>query len=79
MLDTSNRRAIGRRTSDITREMLEESMKELPAYFVTVLDDERGMYSFYYADRGEADLMVSSLKKEGVPADRIGVYQRLAR
>ncbi len=79
MLDTTNRRATGRRNSDITREMLEESMKELPAVFVTVLDDERGLYSFYYQDRAEADRMVTSLKKEGIPADRIGVYQRIAR
>lgn len=75
MIETENRRA-GRRVSDITREMLEESMKELPNFFVTVLDDERGLYSFYYSTRGEANRMVESLKNEGITADRIAVYSR---
>jgi len=75
MIDTENRRA-GRRVSDITREMLEESMKELPNFLVTVLDDERGMYSFYYSNRGEANRMVESLKKEGITTDRIAIYSR---
>ena len=77
MLDTSERRAIGRRTTDITREMLEESIKELPKFFVTVLDDERGTYSFFYTNRAEANRMVESLKREGINEDRIGVYQRM--
>lgn len=76
MIQAEDRRAPGRRVSDITREMLEESMKELPNHLVTVLDDERGLYSFYYSNRGEANKMVDSLKKEGIPSDRIAIYSR---
>jgi hypothetical protein len=72
---TENRRA-GRRASDVTREMLEESLKELPNFLVTVLDDERGLYSFYYQSRREAHDMVESLKREGISAERIAIYNR---
>lgn len=72
---TENRRA-GRRGSDIKREMLEESMKELPRYFVTVLDDERGLYSFYYEGKDDAREMVEALVQEGISRSRIGVYAR---
>ena len=54
-------RYAGRRAEDIKRELLESSMKELPNFLVTVLDDERGLYSFYYGHREEADDMVDAL------------------
>ncbi|MCA8940471.1 MAG: hypothetical protein KDB07_11710 [Planctomycetes bacterium] len=72
-----DRRAPGRRTSDIKREMLEESMRELPNYFVTVLDDEKGLYSFYYQGSDEAEEMVQALLEQGISADNIATYQRV--
>ncbi len=65
-----------RRAEDIKRELLEESIKELPKYFVTILDHEKGLYSFYYARRDEAQEMVEALISEGIPEENIAVYHR---
>ncbi|NUQ35729.1 MAG: hypothetical protein HUU29_12405 [Planctomycetaceae bacterium] len=72
----AEKRGTGRRAEDIKREMLESSMKELPNFLVTVLDDERGLYSFYYNDRSEASEMVESLVHEGIPRNLIAMYSR---
>ena len=73
---TIDSRRAGRRSLDVKREMLETSIKELPNYLVTVLDDEKGLYSFYYNHHTEADEMVKSLEKEGIPRNLICMYQR---
>ena len=73
---SGERRAAGRRVADVQREMLEESIRELPNYFVTVLDDAKGLYSFYYNSFADAQDMVESLTNEGVSGDNIAVYQR---
>lgn len=67
----------GRRAEDVKRLMLEDSMKENPKFLVTVIDEEDGLYSFYYQNYGEARDMVTSLADEGVKEERIGLYQRL--
>ena len=76
MISDTKTRQGGRRACDIKREMLEESMKELPEFLVTVLDDEKGLYSFYYSNRHDAVTMVESLKDEGIPEGLIGMYGR---
>ncbi len=75
MIDTARREG-GRRASDIKREMLEDSIKELPNFFVTILDDEKGLYTFYYMHYSEAEEMVASLVAEGIPQEDIAVYRR---
>lgn len=73
----ADRRGGGRRAADVKREMLEESLKELPSYLVTVLDDEKGLYSFYYASFDEAQRMVGTLTEEGISENLIAIYQRV--
>jgi len=77
MIQESTERRAGRRGSDIKREMLEESMRELPKVLVTVLDDEKGLYSFYYDNQGDAKEMVEALVSEGISRKNIGIYCRL--
>jgi|GEM_PF-4897340 len=67
----------GRRAEDVKRQMLEESMLENPKFLVTVVDEENGLYSFYYQSYAEARDMVSSLGSEGVAEGRVALYQRI--
>ena len=70
------RRGPVRRNDDIKRAMLEESLKELPRYFVSYVDAKYGVYSFYYNDLVDAQEMISALKEQGLTEDDIGFYAR---
>ncbi|MBK8207160.1 MAG: hypothetical protein IT464_11945 [Planctomycetes bacterium] len=70
------RRGPVRRTTDIQRALLEESLKELPRYFVSYCDPRAGVYSFYYNNLYDAQLMVAELKRQGIAEEAIALYAR---
>lgn len=70
------RRGPNRRDIDIKRALLEESLKELPRYFVSYVDKEKGVYSFYYNNLYDAQLMLKDLKEQGIPEDSLAFYAR---
>ncbi|MBX3460163.1 MAG: hypothetical protein KF696_09430 [Planctomycetes bacterium] len=70
------RRGPVRRKTDVTRALLEESLKELPRYFVSYCDPKAGVYSFYYNNLYDAQLMVAELKRQGIAEHAIGLYGR---
>ena len=65
-----------RRRVDVQRMMLEETLRELPKYFVSFIDKEKGVYSFYYNNMFDAQEMVKNLRAEGVPSEAIALYAR---
>ena len=70
------RRGPVRRNTDIKRALLEESLRELPRYFVSYVDPNQGVYSFYYNNLYDAQEMVGELKRQGVKEDSIAMYAR---
>lgn len=70
------RRGPVRRKLDIHRALLEESLKELPRYFVSYCDPNAGVYSFYYNNLHDAQLMVAELKEQGIAENAIALYGR---
>jgi hypothetical protein len=72
----SERRSDGRRVEDVKLKLLEESLKELPRYFLAYSDPQKGVYSFFYYDLQDAETMVRALIDEGIPEGAIGLYER---
>lgn len=70
------RRGPVRRTTDIQRALLEESLRELPRYFVSYVDPKQGVYSFYYNNLYDAQTMFAELKRQGIPEKEIALYAR---
>ncbi|MBZ0136694.1 MAG: hypothetical protein K8I27_10005 [Planctomycetes bacterium] len=70
------RRGPVRRTTDIQRALLEESLRELPRYFVSYVDPNKGVYSFYYNNLFDAQCMASELKRQGISEEHIALYGR---
>ncbi len=70
-----DRRGEGRRVQDIKLMLLEESLKELPRYFLAYSDPQKGVYSFFYADLEDAECMVRALIDEGIAETAIGLYE----
>jgi hypothetical protein len=70
------RRGPVRRKTDVQRALLEESLKELPRYFVSYVDTSAGVYSFYYTSLDDAQMMVAELKRQGIEEDHIALYGR---
>lgn len=70
------RRGPVRRNTDIQRALLEESLRELPRYFVSYVDPNAGVYSFYYGNLYDAQVMVAELKRQGIADDAIAMYAR---
>jgi hypothetical protein len=70
------RRGPVRRNTDIKRALLEESLRELPRYFVSYVDKTQGVYSFYYNNLYDAQMMVAELKRQGVEEESIAMYGR---
>ncbi len=57
----ADRRGEGRRVEDIKLRLLEESLKELPRYFLAYSDPQKGVYSFFYSDLEDAESMMRAL------------------
>jgi hypothetical protein len=82
MIDTSlerrldERRGPNRRKLDVQRALLEQSLSELPRYFVSYVEPNKGVYSFYYNNLHDAQLMVAELKEQGIDEDSIALYGR---
>lgn len=74
----ADRRSEGRRVEDVKLKLLEESLKELPRYFLAYSDPQKGVYSFFYTDIQDAETMRRALIDEGIPEDAIGLYERRA-
>ncbi|MBP9890715.1 MAG: hypothetical protein KBG84_02320 [Planctomycetes bacterium] len=72
----SDRRSDGRRVEDVKLKLLEDSLKELPRYFLAYSDPQKGVYSFFYSDLQDAETMVRALIDEGIPENLIGLYER---
>ncbi|MCC6150940.1 MAG: hypothetical protein IT461_11865 [Planctomycetes bacterium] len=72
----SDRRSDGRRVEDVKLKLLEDSLKELPRYFLAYSDPQKGVYSFFYSDLQDAETMVRALIDEGIPEHMIGLYER---
>ena len=72
----SDRRSDGRRVEDVKLKLLEDSLKELPRYFLAYSDPQKGVYSFFYSDLQDAETMVRALIDEGIPETLIGLYER---
>jgi hypothetical protein len=70
------RRGPVRRSTDIQRALLEESLRELPRYFVSYVDPARGVYTFYYNNLFDAQQMVGELKRQGFNEDSVALYGR---
>jgi hypothetical protein len=70
------RRGPVRRKTDVQRALLEESLRELPRYFVSYCDPNAGVYSFYYNNLYDAQMMVAELKHQGIAEDAIALYGR---
>ncbi|MCA8918357.1 MAG: hypothetical protein KDB68_06920 [Planctomycetes bacterium] len=70
------RRGPVRRKTDIQRALLEESLRELPRYFVSYVDPKAGVYSFYYNNLYDAQMMVAELKRQGLEEKDIALYGR---
>lgn len=70
------RRGPIRRKTDLQRALLEESLRELPSFFVSYVDKQRGVYTFYYNNLYDAQDMVGELKRQGLPPENIGLYSR---
>lgn len=70
------RRGPIRRKTDVQRALLEESLRELPRYFVSYVDKARGVYTFYYNNLYDAQDMVGELKRQGLDESAIGFYAR---
>ena len=70
------RRGPVRRKTDIQRALLEESLRELPRYFVSYVDKTQGVYSFYYNNLYDAQMMVAELKRQGLEEKDIALYGR---
>lgn len=68
------RRGPVRRKTDIQRALLEESLRELPRYFVSYVDPDAGVYTFYYNNMYDAQEMVGELKRQGIEPDHIALY-----
>lgn len=72
----ADRRSDGRRVEDVKLKLLEDSLKELPRYFLAYSDPQKGVYSFFYSDLQDAETMVRALIDEGIPENLIGLYER---
>ncbi len=70
------RRGPVRRKTDVQRALLEESLKELPRYFVSYVEPKAGVYSFYYTSLYDAQMMVAELKRQGIEEENIALYGR---
>jgi hypothetical protein len=70
------RRGPVRRNTDIKRALLEESLRELPRYFVSYVDPKQGVFTFYYNDIDDAKDMVAELKRQGLEESGIALYSR---
>ncbi len=70
------RRGPIRRKTDVQRALLEESLRELPRYFVSYVDVKRGVYTFYYNNLYDAQDMVGELKRQGLDPENIALYSR---
>jgi hypothetical protein len=70
------RRGPVRRKTDLQRALLEESLRELPRYFVSYCDPQAGVYSFYYNNIDDARMTVAELKEQGIAEDAIALYRR---
>jgi len=70
------RRGPNRRSTDVQRALLEESLRELPRYFVSYVDPDRGVFSFYFNNLHDAQLTIADLKEEGIPESAIAMYGR---
>ena len=70
------RRGPVRRATDIKRALLEETLRELPRYFVSYVDPKMGVYSFYYNNLYDAQMMVAELKRQGLEEKDIALYGR---
>jgi len=70
------RRGPVRRRTDVQRALLEESLRELPRYFVSYVDKQKGVYTFYYNNLYDAQDMVAELKRQGLEQGAIGFYAR---
>lgn len=68
------RRGPNRRKTDIQRALLEESLRELPRYFVSYCEPKAGVYSFYYNNLYDAQQMVAELKRQGIKEENIALY-----
>jgi hypothetical protein len=71
----SDRRGEGRRVEDIKLKLLEDSLKELPKYFLAYSDPQKGVYSFFYNELEDAQTMMRALIDEGIAEHAIGLYQ----
>ncbi|HRJ79685.1 MAG TPA: hypothetical protein PLF37_14395 [Planctomycetota bacterium] len=71
----ADRRGEGRRVEDIKLRLLEESLKELPRYFLAYSDPQKGVYSFFYSDLEDAESMMRALVDEGIAEHAIGLYE----
>ncbi|MCC6466646.1 MAG: hypothetical protein IT463_14995 [Planctomycetes bacterium] len=71
------RRGPIRRKTDIQRALLEESLRELPRYFVSYIDPKRGVFSFYYNQLAEAQGMVAELRRQGIDKAEISLYAKV--
>ncbi|MCC6573190.1 MAG: hypothetical protein IT462_05300 [Planctomycetes bacterium] len=74
----ADRRDLGRRDQDVKLRLLEDSLKELPKYFVSFVDPQKGVYTFFYNSVDEAKEIVAELEASGIPKDQIGLYSRKA-
>jgi hypothetical protein len=70
------RRGPVRRRTDLQRALLEETLRELPRYFVSYVDKQKGVYTFYYNNLYDAQDMVAELKRQGLEEGAIGFYAR---
>lgn len=70
------RRGPVRRNTDIKRALLEESLRELPNFFVSYVDAKQGVFTFYYNDIDDAKDMVAELKRQGLEESGIALYSR---
>jgi hypothetical protein len=70
------RRGPARRRTDVQRALVEESLKELPRYFVSYADPVAGLFTFYCGNLEDARLTVAELKEQGIAPENIGLYAR---
>jgi hypothetical protein len=71
-----DRRGPNRRRTDIQRALLEESLRELPRYFVSYVEPTKGVYSFYFNNLHDAQATVEELKEQGIADEAIALYGR---
>lgn len=70
------RRGPVRRKTDVQRVLLEESLRELPRFFVSYVDKQKGVFTFYFNNLYDAKDTVGELKRQGIPESEIALYSR---